>query len=67
MLYYGSPMIRVLSRFEHEKTFHLTDSNRLTPFQPCSNHSIDPHHGHLTSQRMEDQHSQYQYKPNSTS
>jgi hypothetical protein len=23
------------------------------------NHSIDPHHGQLTSQRMEDQHTQY--------
>jgi hypothetical protein len=27
--------------------------------KPCSNQSIEPHHGHLTSRRMEDQHSQY--------
>jgi hypothetical protein len=25
--------------------------------KPCSNHSIESHHGHLTSRRMEDQHS----------
>jgi hypothetical protein len=28
-------------------------------YKPCSNHSIEPHHGHLVSRRMEDQHSQY--------
>jgi hypothetical protein len=25
----------------------------------CSNHNIEPHHGHLTSRRIEDQHSQH--------
>jgi hypothetical protein len=49
----------VLSRFEHDKPHHLTDSNRLHHSIPCSNHSIEPHHGHLTSRRMEDQHSQH--------
>jgi hypothetical protein len=37
----------------------VTESNRLHHSKPCSNHSIDPHHSHLTSPRMEDQHSQY--------
>jgi hypothetical protein len=27
--------------------------------KPCSNHSIESHHGHLTSWQMEDQHSQH--------
>jgi hypothetical protein len=49
----------VLSRFEHDKPYHLMDSNRLYHSKPYSNHSIEPHHGHLTSRRMEDQHSQY--------
>jgi hypothetical protein len=49
----------VLSRFEHDKPHHLTDSNRLHHFKHYSNHSIEPHHGHLTSRRMEDQHSQH--------
>jgi hypothetical protein len=54
----------------------LADSSRQTtspdeiqpspPFQPCSNHSIDPHHGQITSRRMGDHHSQ-RHKPNSTS
>jgi hypothetical protein len=34
------------------------DSNHLHHSKPCSNHNIEPHHGHLTSRRMEDQHSQ---------
>jgi hypothetical protein len=49
----------VLSRFEHDKPHHLTDSNRLHHSKPCSNHSIEPLHGHLTSRRMEDQHYQH--------
>jgi hypothetical protein len=36
------------------------------PFQPCSNHSIDPHHGQITSRQMGDHRSQ-RHKPNSTS
>jgi hypothetical protein len=35
------------------------DSSRLHHSKPCSNHSNEPHHGHLTSRRMEDQHSQH--------
>jgi hypothetical protein len=35
------------------------NSNRLHHSNPCSNHSIEPHHGHLTSQRMEDQYYQH--------
>jgi hypothetical protein len=35
------------------------DSNRLHHSKPCSKHNIEPHHGHLTSQQMEDQHSQH--------
>jgi hypothetical protein len=53
----------VLSRFRHDKPHHLTDFNRLHHSNPCSNHSIEPHHGHLTSRRMEDQHSQYSTNP----
>jgi hypothetical protein len=49
----------VLSRFEHDKPHHMTDSNRLHHSKPCSNHSIEPHHGHLTSRQMEDQHPQH--------
>jgi hypothetical protein len=49
----------VLSRFKHDKPHQLTDSNRLHHSKCCSNHSIEPHHGHLTSRRMEDQHSQH--------
>jgi hypothetical protein len=49
----------VLSRFEHDKPHHLTDSNHLHHSKPCLNHSTEPHHGHLTSQWMEDQHSQH--------
>jgi hypothetical protein len=51
------------------KTHSLVDSSmtnmnregRNLPhhFKPCSNHSIEPHHGHLTSRRMEAQHSQH--------
>jgi hypothetical protein len=48
----------VLSRFEHDKTHHLTDSIHLHHSKPCSNDSIEPHHGHHASRRMEDQHSQ---------
>jgi hypothetical protein len=36
------------------------------PYQPCSNHSIDPHHGQMASQWMGDHLSQ-RHKPNSTS
>jgi hypothetical protein len=50
---------RTRSRFEHDKPHHLTDCNRLHHSKPCSNHSIKPHHGHLTSRRMEDHHSQH--------
>jgi hypothetical protein len=49
----------ILSRFEHDIALHLTDSNRLHHSKPCSNHSIKPHYGHITSQGMEDQHSQH--------
>jgi hypothetical protein len=35
------------------------ESNRLHHSKPCSNHSIEPNHDHLTSRRMEDQHSQH--------
>jgi hypothetical protein len=49
----------VLSRFEHDKPHHLTDSNCLHHYKPCSNHSIKPHHVHLTSRQMEDQYSQH--------
>jgi hypothetical protein len=42
-----------------DKLDHLTDSNRLHHSKYCLNHSIEPHHGHLTSRRMEDQHSQH--------
>jgi hypothetical protein len=54
----STPMT-VLSRFEHEKPHYLTGSNRLHHFKACSNHNIEPHHDHLTSRRMEDQHSQH--------
>jgi hypothetical protein len=36
------------------------------PFYPCSNHSIDPHYGQITSRWMGDHISQ-RHKPNSTS
>jgi hypothetical protein len=36
------------------------------PFQPCSNHSIDPHHSQITSRWMGDHLSQ-RHKTNSTS
>jgi hypothetical protein len=49
----------VLSRFEHDKPHQLTDSNHLHHSKLCSNNSINPHHGHLTSGQMEDQHSQH--------
>jgi hypothetical protein len=49
----------VLSRFEHDKSHYLTDSNHLHHSKPFSNHSIVPHHGHLTSRRMKDQHFQH--------
>jgi hypothetical protein len=49
----------VLSRFKHDKAHYLMDSNHLHHSKPCSNHSIEPHHGHLTWWRMEDQHSQH--------
>jgi hypothetical protein len=45
----------ILSRFEHDNPHHLTEFNRLHHYKPCSNHNIDPHHGHLTSRRMGDQ------------
>jgi hypothetical protein len=48
-----------LSRFEHDKPHHLTDSNCLHHSKPCSNHSIKSHHSHLTSRWMEDQHYQH--------
>jgi hypothetical protein len=35
------------------------DSNRLHYSKPCSNHSIESYHGHLTSRQMEDQHPQH--------
>jgi hypothetical protein len=41
--------------------------NHLPHFIHCSNHSIDPHHGHLTSREMEDQTLSQIHKPNSTS
>jgi hypothetical protein len=44
----------------HDGINHLHHSNH------CSNHSIDPHHGQLTSRRMEDHLSQ-RHKSNSTS
>jgi hypothetical protein len=47
----------VLSIFEHDKPHHLTDSNRLHHSKLCLNHSIKPHHGHLTSRQMKDQYS----------
>jgi hypothetical protein len=35
----------VLSRLEHEKPHHLTDSNRLHNSKPCSNHTtVTSHH-----------------------
>jgi hypothetical protein len=43
------------------------ESNCLHHYNPCSNPSIDPHHGHLTSQEMEDQTLSQTHKPNSTS
>jgi hypothetical protein len=49
----------VLSRFDHDKSHYPTDSKLLHHSKPCSNHSIEPHHGHLTSLWMEDQHSQH--------
>jgi hypothetical protein len=36
------------SRLEHDKPHHLMESNCLHHSKPCSNHSIDPHHSHLT-------------------
>jgi hypothetical protein len=46
---------------------HITWRNpTVSPFHPCSNHNIDPHHGQITSQWMGDHLSQRQ-KPNSTS
>jgi hypothetical protein len=51
--------VSILSRFKHDKPHYVMDSNRLHHSNPCSNHSIEPHHGHLTSRQMEDQHSQY--------
>jgi hypothetical protein len=41
--------------------------NHLHPSNHCSNHSIDPHHGHLTSQEIEDQTLSQRHKPNSAS
>jgi hypothetical protein len=35
------------------------DSIRVHHSEPCSNHSIESHHGHITSRQMEDQHSQH--------
>jgi hypothetical protein len=55
-----------LSRFEHDKPHHLMESKPSPPFQPCSNHNIDPHQGQFTSWRMGDHLSQ-RHKPNSTS
>jgi hypothetical protein len=49
----------VLSRFEHDKPHHSTDSNRLHHYKSCSNHNIEPHHNHLTSRQIKDQHSQH--------
>jgi hypothetical protein len=49
----------VLSKFEHDKPHYLMDSNRLHHSKHCWNQSIEPHHGHLTSRQMEDQHSQH--------
>jgi hypothetical protein len=49
----------ILSRFEHDKQGYLTDSNCLHHSKPCSNHSTEPHHNHLTSRQMEDQHYQH--------
>jgi hypothetical protein len=37
------------------------DFNRLHHSKPCSNNSIEPHHGHLTSWRIEDQHAQQRF------
>jgi hypothetical protein len=44
----------------HDNINQLHHSNR------CSNHSINPYHGQITAQRMEDHLSQ-RHKPNSTS
>jgi hypothetical protein len=54
----STPMTRSLadSRMTSQ---HLIDSNHLHHSKPCSNHSIEPHHDHLTSRQMEDQHSQH--------
>jgi hypothetical protein len=57
----------VLSRFEHDKSHHLTKFNRLHHSNPCSNHSINPHQCHLTSREMDDRTLSQRHKPNSTS
>jgi hypothetical protein len=60
----STPNIRSLvdsSTTCHGGINHLYHSNR------CSNHSIDPHHGHLTSWEMEDQTLSQRHKPNSIS
>jgi hypothetical protein len=49
----------VLTRCERGKPHHLPNSNCLHHSKPCSNHNMESHHGHLTSQWMEDQHSQH--------
>jgi hypothetical protein len=61
----STPMIRSLA-FEHDNPHHLTESNCLHHSKPCSNHSIDPHYGQITSRRMGDHLSQ-RHMPNSTS
>jgi hypothetical protein len=47
-------------------TNHINWRDPAGPTIPnlCSNHNIEPHYGHLTSQWMEDQHSQHKPKLN---
>jgi hypothetical protein len=50
----STPKIRSIA--DSSTTFH-DDINHLHHSNHCSNHNIDPHRGHLTSQWMEDHNS----------
>jgi hypothetical protein len=57
---HGGSTPKNLSLANLSKTNHkLWRSQPSHHSKPCSNHSIEPHHGHLTSRWMEDQHSQH--------
>jgi hypothetical protein len=62
----GVPTPKIRSLVDSSMTNHFTWwVPPSLPFQPCSNHNIDPHHGQITSRRMGDHLSQ-RHKPSST-